>query len=49
MLLAKSKLNNIEILMSKALINFSISHDDFFFSKWCIKLMECDGMIWKKK
>ena len=28
-LLAKSKLNSIEILISKALINFSISYDEF--------------------
>ena len=29
-LLAKSKLNNIEALISKALIVFSISHDKIF-------------------
>ena len=28
-LLAKSKLNSIEVLISKALINSAISHDDF--------------------
>ena len=28
-LLAKSKLNNIEILISKALIDSNISHDEF--------------------
>ena len=29
-LLAKSKLNSIEVLISKALIDSNISHDDFF-------------------
>ena len=29
MLLAKSKLNSIEVLISKALINSNISHDQF--------------------
>ena len=29
-LLAKSKLNRIEVLISKALINSNISHDLFF-------------------
>ena len=29
MLIAKSKLNSIEVLISKALIDSSISHDDF--------------------
>ena len=29
MLLAKSKLNKIEVLISKALVNSSISHDEF--------------------
>ena len=29
-LLAKSKLNSIQALISKALINSDISHDDFF-------------------
>ena len=32
-LLAKSKSNNIEILVSKALIDFVISHDEFVFNK----------------
>ena len=30
-LLAKSKLNSIEILISKALIDSNISHDEFFY------------------
>ena len=29
--LAKSKLNNIEVLISKALFDSNISHDEFFF------------------
>ena len=29
--LAKSKLNKIEVLISKALFDSNISHDDFFF------------------
>ena len=29
MLLAKSKLNSIEVLISKALIDSAISHDEF--------------------
>ena len=32
-LLAKSKLNSIEILIYKALIDSNISHDEFFFNK----------------
>ena len=31
--LAKSKINNIEFLISKALIDSNISHDEFFFNK----------------
>ena len=29
-LLVKSKINNIEVLISKALIDSNISHDEFF-------------------
>ena len=32
-LLGKSKLNSIELLISKALIDSSISHDEFFLIK----------------
>ena len=32
-LLAKSKLNSIEVLISKALINSDISHDEFVVKK----------------
>ena len=32
-LLAKSRLNSIEVLISKALLDSNISHDEFFFNK----------------
>ena len=32
-LLVKTKLNTLEILISKALINSNISHDELFFNK----------------
>ena len=32
-LLGKDKLNTIEVLISKVLINSYISHDEFFFNK----------------
>ena len=35
-MLAKSTLNNIKVLISKALTDSYISCDDFFFSKWCV-------------
>ena len=36
-LLAKSKLNNIEILISKALIDSDISHDEFILINNALK------------
>ena len=36
-LLAKSKLNNIEILISKALIDSNISHDEFILINNALK------------
>ena len=41
-LLAKSKLNSTEILISKALINSNISHDEFVFINYMLK--EYDSM-----
>ena len=43
-LLAKSKLNNIEVLISKALIDWNISHDEFVLINNVLK-----DMIGKKK
>ena len=37
MLLAKSKLNSIEVLISKALINLDISHDEFILINHVLK------------
>ena len=36
MLLAKSKLNRIEVLIFKALIDSNISHDEFVFINYII-------------
>ena len=36
-MLAKSKLNSIEVLMSKALIDSNISHDEFVFMNNVLK------------
>ena len=36
-MLAKSKLNGIEVLMSKALIDSNISHDEFDFMNNMLK------------
>ena len=36
-MLAKSKLNNIEILISKALIDSNISHDEFILINNALK------------
>ena len=36
-LFSKSKLNNIEVLISKALINSNISHDEFVLANNVIK------------
>ena len=41
-LLAKSKLNSIEVLISKALIDSNISHDEFVLINNVLK--ECDTM-----
>ena len=37
MLLAKSKLNSIEVLISKALIDSNISHDEFVLTNNVLK------------
>ena len=37
MLLAKSKLNSTEVLISKALINSDISHDEFILINHVLK------------
>ena len=42
MLLAKSKLNSIEVLISKALIDSNISHDEFILINDVLK--EYDNM-----
>ena len=42
---AKSKLNDIEVLIFKALIDSNISHDEFVLINNKLK----DFMIWKKK
>ena len=44
-LLVKSKLNSIEVLISKSLIDLDISHDDFVLIN---VRKECNVMIWKK-
>ena len=44
-LLAKSKLNIIEVLISKVLIDSNISHNEFVLINYVLKNM----MIWKKK
>ena len=44
-LLAKSKLNRIEALISKALIDSNITHDEFVLINNVLKNM----MIWRKK
>ena len=36
-MLAKSKLNSIEMLMSKALIDGNISHDEFILINYVLK------------
>ena len=36
-MLAKSKLNSIEMLMSKALIDWNISHDEFILINYVLK------------
>ena len=41
-LLVKSNLNNIEVLISKALIDSNISHDEFFLINNVLK--ECGNM-----
>ena len=41
-LLAKSKLNNMEVLISKVLLNSNISHDEFVLIKNVLK--EYDNM-----
>ena len=41
-MLAKSKLNHIEVLISKALIDSNISHDKFVLINNVLK--ECDDM-----
>ena len=41
-LLAKTKLNSIEVLTSKALINSNISHDEFVLTHNVLR--ECDKM-----
>ena len=41
-LLAKTKLNSIEVLTSKALINSNISHDEFVLIHNVLR--ECDNM-----
>ena len=41
-LLAKTKLNSIEVLTSKALINSNISHDEFVLIHNVLR--ECDKM-----
>ena len=41
-LLARSKLNSIEVLISKALINSGISHDEFVLINNVLK--ECNEM-----
>ena len=43
--LAKSRLNSIEVLISKALIDWNISHDEFVLISNMLK----EFMIWKKK
>ena len=30
----------IEVLISKALIDSDISHDEFYFSSWCVELIQ---------
>ena len=40
MLLAKSKLNSIEVLISKALINSDISHDEFILINHVLKQLD---------
>ena len=44
-MLAKTKLNNIDVLISKSLIDSYISHDKFVLINNALKNM----MIWKKK
>ena len=41
--LAKSKLNKIEVLISKALIDSNISHDEFLLIKTPKKLVKING------
>ena len=40
MLLAKSKLNSIEVLISKALINSDISHDELILINHVLKQLD---------
>ena len=46
MFLAKSKLNKIEVLSSKALIDSVTSHDEFVLIN---SVQKKNAMIWKKK
>ena len=46
MLLAKSKLNSIEVLISKTLVDSVISHDEFVLINNMLK--ECNEMKEKK-
>ena len=45
-MLVKSKLNSIEVLISEALINLNISHDEFVLKNHVLK--EYDDMKEKK-
>ena len=44
-LLAKSKLNRVEVFISKTLIDSNISHDEYVLMNNVLK----EFMIWKKK
>ena len=48
-LLAKSKLNSIEVLISKTLINPVISHNEFVLINNVLKLTECNEMKEERK
>ena len=43
-LLAKSKLNSIKFLISKALIDSNIGHDEICFNKYCT-----ERILWYEK
>ena len=49
MLLAKSKLNSIEVLISKALINSNISHDQFVLINYLLEDFYDMKTIYDKK